>query len=60
MTCKFDMSKCYKCDKISICSFLEVQKQITEISEQINMLLTTTSDLSKLIVESKSGLKDDL
>ena len=60
MTCKFDMSKCYKCDKFSICSFLEVQKQITEISEQINMLLTTTSDLSKLILESKSGLKDDL
>ena len=49
MNCKFNVSSCSPtCDKYNLCTYMETQKQLANLSEQINSIfgiLNTMGDI---------------
>jgi hypothetical protein len=59
MECKFNVNKCtLECGKYSLCSYLNLQKQITSIQEQLNFIYTTLGDISSRAIAQDKELKE--
>ena len=61
MTCNFDGCTCsVNCPKYNICMYFSLQKQITELTEQINLLMTILSSQNSYVKDSsKKGTTND-
>lgn len=54
MGCNFDVNKCDpNCKKYAMCAYLETQKQLAVINQQLNILLKATANISENIPELK-------
>lgn len=46
MACKFDGSKCTSsCPKYAMCAYMETQKQLSEVFEQMNILFQAVNKM---------------
>lgn len=64
MICKFNPTECSpECAKFSLCSFMEVQSQLSGIQTQLNTLYQTVAQLSKFQLtehEKISSIEENL
>jgi hypothetical protein len=56
MTCKFNIGQCnINCPKYNICMYFELQKQITELTEHVNLLMNILNSLDPYMRDNKKG-----
>jgi hypothetical protein len=56
MTCNFDISTCnINCPKFNLCMYFSLQKQIVELTENVNLLLTVLNSLDSYNIDNKKG-----